>query len=323
MRRFVGAGAGLLLALLLAPLLALLLLVPAAVAADPSMPASGRILISTQGDVTIPADERYDAVVVINGAATIEGRVNAVIVVDGTLVMAGALAETVVAIRTPITLESGTVIGGDLFKLDALVTREGDAEIGGQVRDIGSQLAGLGFVLAPIFILLFIGFAIAAIAAGLLVAALGARQARAAGAIISHRPIEALVAGVIGVFAPIFLLVGLFVSVVGIPLALAILLVVWPLVGFLGYIVAGIWIGELILGRLDPGRVRERPYLASVVGLVVLAMLSIFPPIPALASLFGYGAVLALAWRTFRGHGPAEAAVPGGAMPAPTAPLPV
>ena len=314
MKRIIGAAAGL--------LFALLLMVPAVAAADPSLSYTGRVLIQTEGDVTIPAGDQYDAVVVINGDATIEGAVNTVVVVDGTLVMTGALAETVVAIRTPVTLGPGTVVRNDLFKLDALVTKVGDGNVAGEIRDIGSQLAGVGFVLAPLLLLLFIGFAIAAVAAGLLVAALGARQVRAAEALISHRPIETFVAGIVGVIAPVFLLVGLFISVVGIPLALAILFVVWPLVGLLGYIVAGIWIGDLVLGRLDPGTVRARPYLASVVGLVVLTVLAIFPPAPVIASLFGYGAVLFLAWRTFRGHGIAGASVPTAAPvpPAPTAP---
>ena len=110
--------------------------------------------------------------------------------------------------------------------------------------------------------------------------------------------------------------------------AAALLFVVWPLVGLLGYIVAGIWVGDWVLGRMYPGMVRERPYLASIVGLIVLTVLGIFPPLPAIASLFGYGAVLLLAWRTFRGHGTAAAnistAAPVPPAPtAPTAPLPV
>jgi hypothetical protein len=53
--RILGAAAGL--------LLALLLLVPAVAAADPSLPHTGRVLISTEGDVTVPAgDSTYTIV---------------------------------------------------------------------------------------------------------------------------------------------------------------------------------------------------------------------------------------------------------------------
>jgi hypothetical protein len=312
MNRIVGAAAGL--------LLALLLLVPAVAAADPAVVHTGRVLISTEGDVTVPAGDSYDAVVVVNGDLTVAGDVNTVVVVDGNLTMTGAAAETVVAIRTPVTLGPGTVVRNDIFTLDALVTNtSGEAVV---VRDIASQVAGVGFFLGPLFILVFIGFAIAAIAAGLLVAALGARQVHAAEELITHRPVETFVAGIVGVIAPVFLLIGLFVSVIGIPLGLAVLFVVWPLVGLLGYIVTGIWVGDWILQRMYPGVVRERPYLASVVGLVALTVLGIFPPAPAIASLFGYGAVLLLAWRTFRGHGISVDSVSTAAPvpPAPTAP---
>lgn len=313
MNRTFGAAAGL--------LLALLFLVPAVAAADPTTIRTGRVLISTEGDISIPAGDPYDAVIVVNGDLTIQGEVDTVVVVDGTLTMTGARTETVVAIRTPVTLGPGTTVANDVYTLDALVTNQGNEAV--VVRNIVSELAGIGFFLAPLFILVFIGFAIAAVAAGLLVAALGARQVRAAEDLISHRPVETFVAGIVGVIAPVFLLIGLFVSVVGIPLGLALLFVVWPLVAFLGYIVAGIWVGDWILGRLYPGTVRERPYLASVVGLVVLALLGVFPPLPVIASFFGYGAVMLLAWRTFRGHGVAGAAVPGGAMPTSPPPLPV
>jgi hypothetical protein len=293
-KRFIGAAAGL--------LLALALLVPAALAADPAIAHTGRVLFATDGDITVPAGDQADVVVVVNGTATIEGDVNTVVVVDGTLTMTGATSETVVAIRTPVTLGPGTVVGTGLYKLDALVTKMGDARVNGDIQDIGTQLAGASFFLGSMFLLLFIGFAIAGIAAALLVAALGARQVRAAEALISHRPLDTFLAGIVGVIAPIFVLGVLFVSVVGVPLALALMFVVWPLVGFLGYIVTGIWIGDWVLNRLDPGKVRERPYLASVIGLALLAALGIIPIITGIASLFGYGAVLLLAWRTFRGE---------------------
>jgi len=302
MNRIIGAAIGL--------LVALLLVVPAVAAADPNLTHTGRVLISTDGDITVPAGDQADVVVVVNGTATIEGDVNVVVVVDGTAVLTGALTETVVAIRSPVTLGAGTVVTNDVLKLDSLVTKIGDADVRGDVRDIATQLAGLGFVLGPLAILLFIGFALAAMAAGLFVAALGARQVRAAEELMTHRPIETFVVGLVGLFVPILLLTLLVISVVGIPLGLALLFVVWPLVGFLGYIVTGIWIGDWVLHRLYPSTVRERPYLASVVGLAILALLAIFPPVPAVASLFGYGAVLMLAWRTFRHHGTTDEPAP-------------
>lgn len=308
MKRFVAAAASL--------LFVFLFVAPVALAAEPSMPNTGRVLVSTSGDFRLPAGDQADAVVVVNGTATIEGRVNTVVIVDGVLNLNGATAETVVAIRSPVNLATGTVVTGDLMKLDSLVTKSGNATITGGIRDIGSDLTGLGFFLAPLFFLLYVGFAIAAVAAGLVLAALAARQVRAAESLISHEPGQVVISGLIGIFLPIVLIVVLFVTVVGAPLALSLLVGVWPAIALLGYLVAGIWIGDFILLRTSPGSVRERPYLAAIVGIVILEVLGVFPPIPMIASFLGYGAVLLLAWRVFRYRGAGEGAVAQG-WPAP------
>jgi hypothetical protein len=90
------------------------------------------------------------------------------------------------------------------------------------------------------------------------------------------------------------------ITVIGAPLGLAILLMVWPAAAFAGYLVAAIWIGEWLLYRGATER-PARPYLAAVLGIIVLWVISLVPFAGAIASLFGFGAVLLLAWRTFRG----------------------
>jgi hypothetical protein len=118
-------------------------------------------------------------------------------------------------------------------------------------------------------------------------------------------------------FLPIVLAVLLIVTIIGAPLGIGILLGLWPLTAFVGYLVAGAWIGDWILARMTPGVVHERPYAAIVIGLLVLQILAIVPFLSFVASLFGYGAVLLLAWRVFRHHGISETPVSTPA-PAPT-----
>lgn len=284
-------------------LMALLFLVPVALAAEPELTQTGRVLISTGGHVTVAADEHLDAVVVVNGEATIEGTVDTLVAVDSTANVSGATIETVVAVRGPLNLGPGTVVTGEILKLDALVTRTGDAAVTGGIRDIGADLVGIGFFLAPVLLLLFVGFFVAAIAAGLLLAALASRQVRAAEQVITREPVQAFLVGLVATFVPIILIVALFVTIVGAPLAVGILFGLWPAVAFVGYLVAATWIGDWILARLTRPTTRERPYVAAVVGILVLQLLAIWPFLPMLASLFGYGAVLLLAWRTLRGSG--------------------
>jgi hypothetical protein len=95
------------------------------------------------------------------------------------------------------------------------------------------------------------------------------------------------------------------VTVIGAPLGLGLLLVVLPVLLVIGYLVAGIWIGDQVLDGTSPGIVRERPYLAAVIGLVVLGVVSAIPfvggIVGGLATLVGFGAIVLLMWRVLRG----------------------
>jgi hypothetical protein len=109
----------------------------------------------------------------------------------------------------------------------------------------------------------------------------------------------------------------LFATVVGAPLALGIMLGLWPLVAFVGYLVAAITFGEWILARWS-ARERERPYAAAVVGTLVLQVAGLIPLVTAIASLLGYGAVLMLAWRILTSRAPRIGGV-GSPTPTPVA----
>jgi hypothetical protein len=287
------------LAALLGLILGLFVLTPLAVAAE-DLPQTGRILISTGGDLTLPAGEQADLVLVTNGTAHIAGTANTVVVIDGTADVTGATVESIVVVRAQLAVDGTSVVRGDIMTLDASTTVDPAAAIGGRIRDLAPDIAGIGLVLGPALVLLYIGFAVAAVAAALLLAALAARQVRAAEDLIRREPLLTVGFGVLGLFVPIVLLVVLTATVIGAPLAFGIAFGLWPLAAFIGYLVAGIAIGDWMVGRLSPGVIRERPYLAAVVGLIVLEVAGIVPLVSAVATLFGYGAVLLLAWRTVR-----------------------
>ena len=312
MRRLFGIAA--------AMVIALLLLAPVVLAANP-LPHTGRVLLSAGGDITLPAGEHADAVIVINGTATIMGEANTVVAIDGAANLVGARTESIVAVRSPIEIGAGTVVQGDVMTLDSLVHQTGNAEVTGEVKDLAGYLLGVGVVLAPALVLLMIGFGLAGIVAGLLLAGLAARQVREAEALISHEPGRTLVAGIVGLFAVPIVAVVLIITVVGAPLGVGILLMAWPLVAFIGYLVAGIWIGDWVLHQRARDRDGERPYLAAAIGVLILEVLAIVPVLAivvAIASLFGFGAVLLLALRTLRPRSSSQPTVPG-QLPAPVA----
>ena len=312
MRRLFGVAA--------AMVIALLLLAPVVLAANP-LPHTGRVLVSTGGDITLPAGEHADAVIVVNGTATILGEANTVVAIDGAANLLGARTETVIAVRSPIEIGPDTVVQGDVMTFDSLVHQTGNAEVGGRVRDLASMLIGIGAVLAPALLLLWIGFGLAAIVARVLLAGLAARQVRQAEALISHEPVQTLATGIVGLFAFPFVAVVLIITLVGAPLGVGILLMAWPLVAFLGYLVAGIWIGDWALRQTSRERVQERPYLAAAVGVLILEVLAIVPVLAVvvgIASLFGFGAVLLLSVRTLRSHSSSQPTV-SSPLPAPLA----
>jgi hypothetical protein len=62
-----------------------------------------------------------------------------------------------------------------------------------------------------------------------------------------------------------------------------------------------------------------QPYLAALVGVIVLAFAGLVPFVSAIATLFGYGALLLMGWRILRPPAPAAPAGQGWAQPAPVA----
>ena len=116
--------------------------------------------------------------------------------------------------------------------------------------------------------------------------------------------------GLFAVIVPPILGVLAMATIVGIPTGLGLLIVVWPLVAFIGYVVAAIWLGEWLLGRREGAVRAERPYAAASVGLIVAFVIGLIPLVSAVLSIFGLGAVVLAAWRTLRGAPKVTGAVP-------------
>jgi hypothetical protein len=283
-----------------AMLLSLLILVPAAVAADP-WEQDNHVIFASGGDVTLPAGEHADVLVIAGGTATIEGDVRSVVVLSGTANFVGGRTEDILAIAGHVTLDAETVVAGNIRTIDATVDQAPGAVIDGRINDGIDIAAGLWLVGPGLFIA-YLGFVLAAMAAAVALAALASRQIRAAEALISEQPVMTLVAGFGGLFGIIAVSVLALVTIVGIPLGLGILVGFLPLVAFVGWLVTAIWIGGAIVRQTSPGVVRERPYLAAIVGTAAMGAISLIPFAGGFVSFLGFGAVLMLMWRVVRGQ---------------------
>ena len=92
-----------------------------------------------------------------------------------------------------------------------------------------------------------------------------------------------------------------FFTIVGIPAGLAILLILLPALGYVGYLVAGIRLGDYVLGVVRGHDEAWHPYQAAVTGLGLLLVLGWVPVVGGIVSpvagLLGAGALALRAWQ--------------------------
>ncbi len=273
--------------------------------APPVLAADGRwdqgeMLIAVNGPVDVPPGETLDTLVVIDGSAEISGDINTIVIAGGTATLADATATSVVAIDATVDLAAGTTVSGDVRTLNATVTQQPGAVVEGSVSSLDGDIAAFTLFMIPIFILLFIGLGLAAIVAALVIATFAARQIREVEALITRQPGQVLVAGIAGTVALPLLAILLMLTVIGAPIGFVVLFVLLPAAAFLGWLVAAIWVGDWLVVRIRGQREPDRPYLATVLGVIVLAAAGLLPFVSAIATLFGFGGLLLAAWRTLR-----------------------
>jgi hypothetical protein len=278
----------------------------AALAADGQLTHSGRVLVSVSGDVTLPADEQADVLVVVDGHAVVEGTVNTIIVVEGTATLRGATTETLFVANGRADVDAQTQVRDGIRQVGSTI----NASPGVSVTDMSADLVGFGVFMGTAAVVLWIGFGVATLVLGLALAAVAARQLRTATDLISREPGTTAISGLLGLVLPPLLAVLAIVTLIGIPLGFGLLIVVWPMAAFAGYIVGALWIGLWLQGRRAPAvQQAARPYGAMVIGLLITFVLGFVPLFTFIVSFFGMGAVLLATWRTLRG-GASRLAVP-------------
>lgn len=284
--------------LFLAPLLTLLLAGPAV--AQTAAVDDESVMLRINGDVTVPAGEDHGVVVVIEGDLRFDGTADTVVVINGDAELVGASLETLVVISGSAVLGPDTTVTGDVRLIDSTLTRDGSATVEGDVtRGAGSDVFSGFWIIGLLFM---IGWTILVVLAGLVLAAVAPDLARRAGRTITADLGPTIVAGLILWVAVPIVSIFAFATIVGIPTAVAIWLVVLPAMAFVGFLVAGVRVGEYITERGGSGV--GHPYLASVVGLgalIIVGAIPIIGPIVVLvAGFLGSGSLALQAVRAVR-----------------------
>lgn len=263
------------------------------------------VLVRVAGDVLLSASEAIGVVVVVQGDLVVEGTAGVVVVVDGTATLRGASVEVLVVVDGAAVLTEGTVVSGDVVIPGSKLTDDGSARINGSVID---DLSGLSTAFRILDVVLTIGGAIVTVLAALLLAALAPGTVRSATSAVRAQPGQVALSGVLFWIALPLVAAGLLITVIGAPTAFAIWAVVMPAVGFVGYLVCAIWLGEVLVDRR---RERSHPYGAALLGTAILLLVGLVPILGALvglaAALVGGSALALLAWRAFRSRPAARA----------------
>jgi hypothetical protein len=285
-------------------------------AAGPAAAQRGDAELSTDdqvilnGRALVTEGQTVGSVTIFNGPAQIEGTVrDTVVVFNGTTEISGTVGGDVVSFNGDVLIRSGAQVGGDL-----VTSRDPQIEQGATVR--GSQqnvVTRFDFEevgLASRFAW-WIGVTISTLILGLLLVLFAPRAAESLEAIVRTKLGSSIAWGVGLLFLlPLVAIIAL-ISVVGLPLGLA-LLAGLGLLYMIGYVAATFVVGRLIL---KPPR---SPYLAFLVGWVILRLLALIPVVGGiawvLASAWGLG-LLAAAARRERTP-PGELIAPAPSVPA-------
>jgi hypothetical protein len=288
-------GLGVLSVLSLSPGSALAQDVPPDVA--PPVPAEDQIVLA--GTVSVPQGERVGEVVVFSGSVDVEGLVTGdVVILEGPVTVTGQVNGSVIAADGVIRLAESARVGGDVLSSERIRIRPG-ARVRGETRDgirfsLEAPLAVLGKLLGPVAI------SISVLLAGLLLVWLAPRGADAVADALTAAPLASLGWGILLAITVPVTGVALIVSVLGLPLGLALVLSLglWWLVG----LTWAAWCAGRGLVRAPRGRPT-----ALIAGWAILAGVGLVPIVNAaawtLAPILGLGAMVVAVWHARQGTG--------------------
>jgi hypothetical protein len=281
-----------------------LLGVPAAAWAQDDEGGESDDQVILTGRAEIAEGTTVGTVVIFDGPAIIEGTVReSVVAFNGDVTVSGEVGDHVAAFNGRVVVESGATVGGDVRSRKAADIAEG-ADVQGVVGGIRwerydwfeGRWFAWGFMTVSTLVL------------GLLLLLLVPRLPDALAWVAGNR-IGASIGWGLGAFIglPILGILAL-VTIVGIPLGIAILFGLW-LIYLLGYLASAIILGRRLI---RPPRSR---FLAFLLGWGILRLLALIPFFGGIlwfvATAFGLGALLVAGWR-------ARSAAPPRAEPVPT-----
>jgi cytoskeletal protein CcmA (bactofilin family) len=251
------------------------------------------------GTVPVPQGERVGEIIVFSGSVDVEGVVTGdVVILEGPVTITGEVGGSVIAADGVVRLAASARVGGDVLASEPIRIRPG-AKVGGEARagtrfSLEAPLAVLGKLLGPIAI------SISVLLTGLVLVWLAPRGADAVADALTAAPLASLGWGILLALSVPVTAVALVVSVLGLPLGLALVLSLglWWLIG----LTWAAWCAGRGLVHAPRGR-----SMAFVAGWAILAAVGLVPILNAavwtLAPVLGLGAMVVAVWHARRGIG--------------------
>lgn len=298
-----------------------LLLIPLSALAQDTDTGNGNededVTIRINGDLIVTADEIHSVIIVINGDVTVDGTIeDTLVVINGAATINGSVGEEVVVVRGDLTL-GPTAVVEDVMLVSSDLVRDEAATVNGDIEERSGDFS-FGRGLAVFSTFWWIGSLIVGLVAAALFAWLGRRQLFESIDTLRGEIVPSIVTAlIVWIGLPIIAVLIAF-TIVGIPLTISIFLVLLPILWALGAIVIAAWIGSYALKPETIGKAIG----AALLGVVILAVISLIPfiaPIVGLAGMLGAGALVYRAFKQATGR--SGASTPPPVMPtAPPAP---
>lgn len=240
---------------------------------------------------------------VVGADVSVEGSVaGSVTVAGGSATIAGRVGGSVTVLGGDVNLLAGADVGGGVTDAGGTIRRDSASHVGGDVQ------AGLGLNnLAPLEAIApggayafpwahIIFWALAGAALALFYPSQLARVRRVA---VREFP-STVVVGALAWVAGALLAVLLFITCLGIPVALVLAAGMW-VASVVGTVALGYWVGDRLLGA--GGRERNSPLAPTVLGVILIALAKAIPCVGAALTVIvacaGLGAAL-LTWHESR-----------------------
>jgi cytoskeletal protein CcmA (bactofilin family) len=260
---------------------------------------AGKDEIVITGDVVVERGQTLDDVIVVNGSVRVLGRVTGdLIAVSAPVRLNGPVEGDVVMVADRIVIGPGGRIDGDLTYGDEKPVITVPGAVRGDTNKFDWSDVSEPFTAFAARLALWLAMTVSSLLLGLALLWLAPRALEAAREIARTRTGATIGMG-LGVFFGLpVVAVLLFITLVGIPLAIAVLLALLPVYA-IGYTTTAWLLGRALV---KPPRGRVPAFLA---GWAILRVIALIPWVGGLAwfgaTVFGLGALAIAVWRSRRG----------------------